>query len=183
MYSIRIVRKMEASQKCSICLEKLDSAYSLDCGHHFHYDCLIKWFRSPDSNGTCPLCRQTPIDRLRPTSAFERYKFLRRKCNTSDSKLLKKHIDTLKKKEQKCKELKKEFREFKRKYAHLHKEYRKMQSTIRSFEWTIRKSKLSIGRRDYGIDVPAIMEIPDNVQYYEFLGTHSPLPSLMVQEI
>jgi DNA-directed RNA polymerase subunit RPC12/RpoP len=43
---------------CSICLESNSncdiSSERLECGHHFHKECIDPWLRS---NNTCPLCR------------------------------------------------------------------------------------------------------------------------------
>ena len=46
---------------CTICLENLNDdnsnkpVYTLDdCGHSFHTDCIMSWFRS--GKKTCPLC-------------------------------------------------------------------------------------------------------------------------------
>jgi Ring finger domain len=48
-------------QSCSICYEDLDkkqfgSAF-LDCGHWFHHDCLLPWFKKRHNN--CPECKAT----------------------------------------------------------------------------------------------------------------------------
>ena len=40
---------------CAICQEKCNSEYKLECGHEFHTECLMSWFRSGQS--TCPCCR------------------------------------------------------------------------------------------------------------------------------
>tara|TARA_Y100000389_G_C17463982_1_gene523985 strand:- start:468 stop:986 length:519 start_codon:yes stop_codon:yes gene_type:complete len=45
---------------CSICLQSLSSSnnYTIpDCGHTFHTNCIITWFRT--SNSTCPYCRSS----------------------------------------------------------------------------------------------------------------------------
>lgn len=45
--------------KCSICLKNFNSlqTYTLQCGHCFHTECQILWFRNGHS--TCPTCRNT----------------------------------------------------------------------------------------------------------------------------
>ena len=30
---------------------------TLECGHTFHAECAIRWFRSDHSHGRCPMCR------------------------------------------------------------------------------------------------------------------------------
>lgn len=43
---------------CSICGDELKNSYSqkLDCGHEFHYECLMKSF-AVMKNNDCPYCR------------------------------------------------------------------------------------------------------------------------------
>ena len=49
---------MENDNLCVICLSEIDinkkNNYKLTCGHTFHTECIIDWFRS--SNGHCPCC-------------------------------------------------------------------------------------------------------------------------------
>lgn len=41
---------------CAICTDTLgDSPFTLECGHLFHVDCIVAWFRSGKSS--CPMCR------------------------------------------------------------------------------------------------------------------------------
>jgi hypothetical protein len=49
-------------EPCGICLEPSSETCALDCGHSFHALCALKWFRSPRSQGRCPLCRLRPPD-------------------------------------------------------------------------------------------------------------------------
>ncbi len=44
---------------CCICLDNIKSKQNskLICGHIFHSDCILDWFRS--SKNTCPLCKDT----------------------------------------------------------------------------------------------------------------------------
>jgi hypothetical protein len=55
---------------CSICLESNSkSSERLECGHHFHKECIDPWL---SSNNTCPLCRlkvqMIPNSSLRSTA-------------------------------------------------------------------------------------------------------------------
>ena len=44
--------------ECPICQENLTTEiHSLECGHKFHSECIISWFRS--GSNTCPCCRDT----------------------------------------------------------------------------------------------------------------------------
>lgn len=68
-------------QKCPICLENCDiistgekfDYLKTNCGHSFHYTCIVKWKQS--GKDTCPLCREPLANHwlvfTRPTSGFE----------------------------------------------------------------------------------------------------------------
>jgi hypothetical protein len=51
-------------EKCSICWEALDGARATTalepCGHQFHVDCALGWFRSASNATSCPACRGQP---------------------------------------------------------------------------------------------------------------------------
>ena len=51
---------------CNICGDRLGNLpiYTLECGHRFHYECILKSFQtSQEHNNVCPYCRHT-IERL-----------------------------------------------------------------------------------------------------------------------
>ena len=51
---------------CSICLEDMDTrcscTYTLDCGHLFHSDCLLSWFRKSNSSEMRLVIPYTDLD-------------------------------------------------------------------------------------------------------------------------
>lgn len=59
---------------CAICQEKCNACvnYKLDCGHIFHTECIMSWFRS--GNSTCPCCR----DEKPSFNILSNYTYLRR---------------------------------------------------------------------------------------------------------
>jgi len=47
--------------QCSVCQAGLEgSTHVLECGHEFHTDCIVRWFRSSTAAVTCPICRAAP---------------------------------------------------------------------------------------------------------------------------
>ena len=50
----------ETQEACGICLADLNDcpAHKLECGHCFHTQCIIQWFRVSNV-GECPQCRAT----------------------------------------------------------------------------------------------------------------------------
>ena len=87
---------------CAICQNTEQGTFTkLECGHYFHCECAIKWFRSGYSE--CPMCRQYPNELLhgwecrthrlnflikegRKKKASKRHKYLTRMINISKKK-------------------------------------------------------------------------------------------------
>jgi len=49
----------ELYEECPICFDLLDKTRevcTLECKHQFHLECLIDWYRRPNSNYKCPNC-------------------------------------------------------------------------------------------------------------------------------
>ena len=58
---------------CSICLNDMvenTALATMQCGHKFHTNCLLRAFRTSD---TCPLCRDRPLDVSKRCSIHEMY--------------------------------------------------------------------------------------------------------------
>lgn len=50
-------RSEQDSERCIICQDGLDHPFPLSCGHRFHAECLVPWFRA--GHRACPTCRDT----------------------------------------------------------------------------------------------------------------------------
>jgi len=117
---------------CSICCDTSQNTFhELPCGHSFHGDCIIQWFRS--GGPSCPLCRnEDGVANLNPFTARQRAVYLRRASRARDApKTLKTMVNALKKAEENLKKKRKEFTEFKK----LHREKRKKEQRLRSNKW------------------------------------------------
>ena len=61
MQRIQIIdpSSIQSTERCTICMESFLEHSSLvlrqlECGHHYHEDCIFEWLQLHD---TCPLCR------------------------------------------------------------------------------------------------------------------------------
>ena len=57
---------MAGTDDCPICLDALSTKENTaiePCGHYFHVDCIIRWFRT--DHDECPQCRSFPSPRVR----------------------------------------------------------------------------------------------------------------------
>ncbi len=51
------IYKNDIETECVICLDMInlnDNVYITECGHRYHLNCIIPWFKE---QLTCPLCR------------------------------------------------------------------------------------------------------------------------------
>lgn len=72
-------RMSDGGDTCAICLDTVDSAHRLECGHAFHAACLISWLRQ--GNLSCPCCRDNlhlPEESLPVMSVRARASHIRR---------------------------------------------------------------------------------------------------------
>ena len=109
---------------CPICLDNLEGkpTYKIQCGHTFHTDCIMKWFRS--SSGNCPCCLDNPNnDKKIYQPIFYGYwniKFIESRCNVikkynqknPGNISMEKKFEKLKKYKDEISELKNEKKEF-----------------------------------------------------------------------
>lgn len=65
---------------CSICIEPIETGRNdvrLECGHVFHGDCAVQWFRY--NHTSCPLCRSVDLEsRWRQATPCQRIACLKR---------------------------------------------------------------------------------------------------------
>lgn len=129
----------ENVEMCSICYEDLtDNVHTLECGHKYHCNCIINWFRNDHSN--CPLCNDTTslnnITKygVKIQTISEIKKLGRRKSCPEN---IKKQLDKIKKLELKDKEDTIIFKEFKKEHKELWKKY----NNLREKKW-INKRKI-----------------------------------------
>jgi hypothetical protein len=109
----------EGNEMCAVCLSNINEneSYKLECGHIFHTDCIVKWFRN--SNGNCPCC----WDNKKKHNYYgvwerpyinTRCKKLEKYSKKHDDEKLKKHFEKLNKKIGEYDSLSKEIKSFKK---------------------------------------------------------------------
>lgn len=141
---------MDAPQElevCSICLGELHVSdkpvHTLECEHAFHTECIMKWFRSDVSIGSCPLCNDnpnyqennySPIFQYSHVFMNERIKNLKKIGRKKDTPAnLKKELEKLTDQEKKRKGLVKSRNDFLKKPEI--KEYRKIHRIKENSVW------------------------------------------------
>ena len=142
-----LLYKIMAENICAICQEGMNECeHKLSCGHIFHSECIIQWFRhGPNS---CPLCRDDERENKsrRPLNYFDtwaRSSYLRRKArNKNAPKELKRLVKKLKKKEDKYKNARKTLSNFRKE----NKEHIKKYRYLRNYTWICQRQEIEARR-------------------------------------
>lgn len=131
--------------ECSICTESIDlsSNHILECGHAFHADCIITWFRH--GNSCCPNCRNPGETKmLNFNDSQARASELRKRSrNKNAPKRLKILVERLKFSEQKYKEVRKLMKEYRLQNIRVFNEWCKLRSKLtHASNQIIRKTRI-----------------------------------------
>ena len=143
---------------CAICLSNINEKqnYKLECGHNFHTECILKWFRNSHNN--CPCCLNIPKHRRQPTppsfygmwgKSFINERCKRLKKHTKKEvcpEKLKKKVDRLKIKEEEYKHLLTERNNIKKDetYKKINKRFGDINKKIYNKERTLMNMKIKI---------------------------------------
>ena len=120
---------------CTICTEPCDDnnpGHKLGCGHTFHVECVLHWFRF--ENTSCPNCRsEKECHFWMPMSASQRVGLLRRRRHKLPRDL-QRRIQKLDEYRALQKELRKERKDLKKANSQVFSTYNKLGSRIRCVE-------------------------------------------------
>ena len=133
--------------ECPICRIDISNnqLYTLNCGHTFHTECIITWFRSLYQE--CPLCRDLPTKQYKKATQEIRYQTMRKYSKKiKASKLLKNAVKNLKKHEDEYKNITKELKECcdDSYYKFIRKKVTTLYNKRRNKCWTIQQNKIKI---------------------------------------
>tara|TARA_B110000438_G_C15781154_1_gene636403 strand:+ start:486 stop:1049 length:564 start_codon:yes stop_codon:yes gene_type:complete len=132
--------QIDTTETCAICRCAFNSndSYKLsECGHTFHTECIIKWWRSPrygtdeeadHTGGTCPLCRGLPRNIFRWSETMERGLLIKKYGSKSNNPYIRRTVLKLKKKEKELKEHREKVNKLKKS-----KEYLDVKNKIRDY--------------------------------------------------
>lgn len=137
-------------ETCSICVEPIDSesCVTIDCGHTFHANCAIQWFRY--NHTSCPLCRSDSVEsrwnRTTPSQRIACLKRIKHKMPRNVQKCISKYEKATKK----LREDQQLLTHFKRDNKIVLREHSKLSSKLR----TIRHKKLRLMNELASIHIP-----------------------------
>lgn len=153
-------------ERCSVCLTNLNDndehqeIMQLECGHKFHSNCIVNWFRSQSSNGNCPLCNDNPhtsqnsrrnyMDYYIMTNKIidQRFNLVKREIlkQTNPSKIDIKNIERVKQDLLKIKELSKKLQQLQKDeyYKKIKKEITETRTAIYKLQRKVKINKTKI---------------------------------------
>jgi len=129
---------------CCICLDTVfTEIHQLpECGHSFHSNCIIAWFRK--GNKTCPLCKDEGTVQI--NSIKHRFKLLRNFCRTEKApEFLVTEMQKFDVKRKQVRKIKQKLREYEKKangnYKSIQKQISKRRANIYKAEKNLRYMK------------------------------------------
>lgn len=143
------------SEICTICADACESeAHTLACGHTFHVECIVHWFRR--ENTTCPNCRSEQEDRYwtRYTPG-RRIDMLRRKFK-SLPKSVQRKIQKMDSYRLQRVQLRKEQNELRRRYTSVFASYNRLTSRIRHSSTQYRQIRNDLVYTQATVHVPLL---------------------------
>lgn len=133
---------------CPICRESIETnLHSLSCGHNFHVNCVVEWFRN---SPTCPMCRSQPETYISRDAKHARSNFIKSFSRRKDApKQLKKLVEKLTKTKRRERQRQKMHTEWKKtvdgiKFKELSKIDNKLRRSKYTFFRTIRRLETEI---------------------------------------
>jgi hypothetical protein len=137
-------------ETCSICIEPIDpgSCVTIDCGHTFHSNCAIQWFRY--NHTSCPLCRSDSVEsrwnRTTPSQRIARLKRVKHVMSRNVQKCISKYEKVTKK----LRDDQQLFTHFKRENKIVLRENARLSTKVR----TIRHKKVRLMNELASIHIP-----------------------------
>ena len=162
---------MTSDDECSICYGKLledENVYMLpECGHCYHTDCIIAWFRMATSKGKCPLCgnKGSNADEDLYTSYYTKFRLISRHINRKETpdwlkSEYKKYLNI----KEKLDNHKKDMSKFVKDSSYNYVEGTKIMGKMRRKQWTL-ENKLRVERRMLG-NIPIVPLFIPKIKYY-----------------
>jgi len=149
----------DCAPRCTICLECRASrpTCTLRCGHTFHTNCAIDWFRS--GNDGCPLCRSGDYRRMDPATVHTRAKFLRAHARRKNApETLKARVLNIRKKEKAGQKAWRDARTYLDRHRTTIEKYKRKLSRYYRTKESILRDTETLGRMHFeNVDVPIVV--------------------------